>query len=81
LLGRGRKTAAGNYLIDYCGKHLQTNVTRFPYEIANWPGYCRRILCYMPSDKDFAHPEIGPLVKKYSTTKQPFRKKSQRMAA
>lgn len=68
----GRKTAAGNYLIDLLLANIcKQNVTRFPYEIARLAqdiagGY----FVTMPSDKDFANPEIGPLVKKYSTTSQ-----------
>lgn len=66
----GRKTAAGNYLIDLLLANIcKQNVTRFPYEIARIAqdiagGY----LVTMPSDKDFNHPEIGPLVKKYSAS-------------
>lgn len=66
----GRKTAAGNYLIDLLLANIcKQNVTRFPYEIARLAqdiagGY----FVTMPSDKDFIHPKIGPLVRKYSTT-------------
>jgi len=65
----GRKTAAGNYLIDLLLANIcKQNVTRFPYEISRLAqdiagGY----FVTMPSEKDFDHPEIGPLVKKYST--------------
>ncbi|MEA1962507.1 MAG: 4-hydroxyphenylacetate 3-hydroxylase N-terminal domain-containing protein [Bacillota bacterium] len=68
----GRKTAAGNYLIDLLLANIcKQNVTRFPYEIARLAqdiagGY----FVTMPSEKDFNHPKIGPLVKKYSTTNQ-----------
>jgi len=67
----GRKTAAGNYLIDLLLANIcKQNVTRFPYEIARIAqdiagGYVGT----MPSEKDFAHPKIGPLVKKYSTAR------------
>jgi 4-hydroxybutyryl-CoA dehydratase/vinylacetyl-CoA-Delta-isomerase len=66
----GRKTAAGNYLIDQLLANIcKQNVTRFPYEIARLAqdiagGY----FVTMPSEKDFNNPDIGPLVKKYSTT-------------
>jgi 4-hydroxybutyryl-CoA dehydratase/vinylacetyl-CoA-Delta-isomerase len=67
----GRKTAAGNYLIDLLLANIcKQNVTRFPYEIARLAqdiagGY----FVTMPSEKDFNHPEIGELVKKYSATR------------
>lgn len=67
----GRKTAAGNYLIDLLLANIcKQNITRFPYEIARLAqdlagGY----FVTMPSEKDFAHPEIGPLVKKYATSR------------
>lgn len=67
----GRKTAAGNYLIDLLLANIcKQNVTRFPYEIARLAqdiagGY----FVTMPSDKDFDHPEIGSLVKKYSASR------------
>lgn len=65
----GQKTAAGNYMIDLLLANVcKQNVTRFPYEIARLAqdiagGY----FVTMPSEQDFAHPQIGPLVKKYST--------------
>ncbi|MDD2586531.1 MAG: 4-hydroxyphenylacetate 3-hydroxylase family protein [Syntrophomonadaceae bacterium] len=65
----GRKTAAGNYLIDLLLANVcKQNVTRFPYEMARIAqdlagGY----IVTMPSQKDFEHPEIGELVKKYSS--------------
>ncbi len=67
----GRKTAAGNYLIDLLLANVcKQNVTRFPYELARIAqdlagGY----IVTMPSEKDFNIPgEVGDLVKKYSTT-------------
>jgi len=66
----GSKTAAGNYLIDLLLANIcKQNVTRFPYEIARLGqdiagGY----FVTMPSQKDFDNPEVGELVKKYSTT-------------
>lgn len=67
----GRKTAAGNYLIDLLLANIcKQNVTRFPYEMSRLVqdiagGY----MVTMPSEQDFNHPEIGPLVAKYSTTR------------
>lgn len=67
----GRKTAAGNYLIDQLLANIcKQNVTRFPYEIARLAqdiagGY----FVTMPSEKDFENPVIGPLVKKYSASR------------
>ncbi len=66
----GRKTAAGNYLIDLLLANVcKQNVTRFPYELARIAqdlagGY----IVTMPSEKDFNIPGVGDLVKKYSTT-------------
>ncbi len=67
----GHKTAAGNYQIDMLLANIcKQNVTRFPYEISRLVqdiagGY----MVTMPSDQDFTNPEIGSLVKKYSTTR------------
>ncbi len=67
----GRKTAAGNYLIDVLLANVcKQNVTRFPYELARIAqdlagGY----IVTMPSEKDFnIQGKVGDLVKKYSTT-------------
>jgi 4-hydroxybutyryl-CoA dehydratase/vinylacetyl-CoA-Delta-isomerase len=60
-------TAAGNYqpddlLANVC-KH---NVTRFPYEIARLAqDLAGGLVATLPSEKDFANPETGPLLKKY----------------
>jgi len=67
----GRKTAAGNYLIDLLLANIcKQNVTRFPYEIARLAqdiagGY----FVTMPSEKDFKNPVVGELVKKYSASR------------
>ena len=67
----GRKTAAGNYSIDLLLANIcKQNVTRFPYELSRLVqdiagGY----MVTMPSEQDFNHPEIGPLVTKYSTAR------------
>ncbi len=60
-------TAAGNYqpddlLANVC-KH---NVTRFPYELARLAqDLAGGLVATLPSEKDFAHPETGPLLQKY----------------
>jgi 4-hydroxybutyryl-CoA dehydratase/vinylacetyl-CoA-Delta-isomerase len=63
----GRKTAAGNYLIDLLLANVcKQNVTRFPYEIARIAqDLAGGLFVTMPSEKDFDNPEIGDLVKKY----------------
>ena len=60
-------TAAGNYqpddlLANVC-KH---NVTRFPYELARLAqDLAGGLVATLPSEKDFANPETGPLLLKY----------------
>ena len=62
-----QQMAAGNYqpddlLANVC-KH---NVTRFPYEIARLAqDLAGGLMATLPSEKDFANPETGPLLKKY----------------
>ena len=42
------------------------NVTRFPYEIARLAqDIAGGLLVTLPSEKDFNHPKIGPLLQKY----------------
>ncbi len=67
----GRKTAAGNYLIDLLLANIcKQNVTRFPYEIARLAqDIAGGFFVTMPSEKDFENPVIGPLVKKYAASK------------
>ena len=57
----GRKTAAGNYLIDMMLANVcKQNVTRFPYEIARLAqDIAGGLVVTMPSDADFKSPEIG----------------------
>ena len=64
----GRKTAAGNYLIDLLLANIcKQNVTRFPYEIARIAqDLAGGLLVTQPSAQDYDNPEIGPLVKKYT---------------
>lgn len=64
----GSKTAAGNYLINVLLANVcKQNVTRFPYEMARLAqDIAGGFIGTMPSEKDFEHPKIGPLVKKYA---------------
>jgi 4-hydroxybutyryl-CoA dehydratase/vinylacetyl-CoA-Delta-isomerase len=44
------------------------NVTRFPYEIARLAqDIAGGLMVTLPSEKDFNHPEVGPLLNKYLT--------------
>lgn len=65
----GSKTAAGNYLVDILLANIcKQNVTRFPYEIARLAqDVAGGMFVTMPSEKDFANPEVGTLIKKYMT--------------
>jgi 4-hydroxybutyryl-CoA dehydratase/vinylacetyl-CoA-Delta-isomerase len=62
-----KPTAAGNYqnddmLANVC-KH---NVTRFPYELARLAqDLAGGLVATLPSEKDFANPETGPILEKY----------------
>jgi 4-hydroxybutyryl-CoA dehydratase/vinylacetyl-CoA-Delta-isomerase len=68
----GTKTAADNYMIDLLLANIcKQNVTRFPYEIARLAqDIAGGLLVTLPSEKDFDNPEIGPLVRKYTTTNE-----------
>lgn len=63
----GTKTPAGNYQIDMLLANIcKQNVTRMPYEIARLAeDIAGGLMVTMPSEKDFKHPEIGPIVSKY----------------
>ena len=67
----GRKTASGNYLIDLLLANIcKQNVTRFPYEIARLAqDIAGGLFVTMPSEKDYEHPVIGSLVKKYTASR------------
>ena len=42
------------------------NVTRFPYEISRLAqDIAGGLVVTLPSEKDFRHPEVGPLLRKY----------------
>jgi 4-hydroxybutyryl-CoA dehydratase/vinylacetyl-CoA-Delta-isomerase len=63
----GTETGSGTYLIDMILANVcKLNVTRFPYEIARLAqDIAGGLLVTLPSDKDFEHPEVGSLLKKY----------------
>ncbi|UCF60717.1 MAG: 4-hydroxyphenylacetate 3-hydroxylase family protein [Anaerolineaceae bacterium] len=63
----GVKTTSGTYLVDMALANIcKLNVTRFPYQIASIAqDIAGGLLVTMPSEKDFSHPEIGPLLEKY----------------
>ncbi len=63
----GKPAASGTYAIDMLLTNVcKLNVTRFPYEIARLAqDIAGGLLVTMPSEKDFNHPEIGPLLTKY----------------
>lgn len=68
---QGQKTASGNYMVDVLLANIcKQNVTRFPYEIARLAqDIAGGAIVTLPSEQDFNHPEIGPLIKKYINTK------------
>ncbi len=63
----GKPTASGTYLIDILLANVcKLNVTRFPYEIARLAqDIAGGLLVTLPSEKDWANPETGPLLDKY----------------
>lgn len=63
----GKPTASGTYLIDLLLANVcKLNVTRFPYEIARLAqDIAGGLLVTLPSQKDFANPEVGALLEKY----------------
>lgn len=63
----GTRSASGTYTIDVLLANItKLNVTRFPYEIARIAqDIAGGLLGTMPSEKDFHHPEVGPLLEKY----------------
>lgn len=63
----GKPTASGTYLIDLMLANVcKLNVTRFPYEIARLgQDIAGGLLVTLPSDQDFASPEVGPYLNKY----------------
>lgn len=63
----GSQTLSGNYQIDLLLANIcKQNVTRMPYEIARLAeDIAGGLMVTMPSEQDFRHPEIGPLIDKY----------------
>lgn len=63
----GTRSPSGTYMIDVLLANVtKLNVTRFPYEIARIAqDIAGGLLVTMPSEKDFRHPEVGPLLRKY----------------
>jgi len=63
----GRPTVSGTYLVDLLLANVcKLNVTRFPYEIARLAqDVAGGLLVTLPSERDLAHPEVGPYLEKY----------------
>ena len=64
---QAHKLKSGVYLNDdMLAQVCKHNVTRFPYEIGRLAqDIAGGLMVTMPSEKDFNHPEAGPLLKKY----------------
>ncbi len=64
---QGHKMKSGVYLNeDMLAQVCKHNVTRFPYEISRLAqDIAGGLVVTLPSEKDFRHPEAGPLLKKY----------------
>ncbi|HUI81548.1 MAG TPA: 4-hydroxyphenylacetate 3-hydroxylase N-terminal domain-containing protein [Bryobacteraceae bacterium] len=60
-------TAAGNFQPDdLLANVCKQNVTRFPYELSRLAqDLAGGLVATLPSEKDFEHPETGPLLRKY----------------
>lgn len=63
----GKPTASGTYLVDLLLANVcKLNVTRIPYEMARLAeDVAGGLLVTLPSEKDLANPEVGPLLDKY----------------
>lgn len=64
---QAKKMESGVYLSDdMLAQVCKHNVTRFPYEISRLAqDIAGGLVVTMPSEKDFRHPDAGPLLKKY----------------
>lgn len=64
---QAKKMKSGVYLADdMLAQVCKHNVTRFPYEISRLAqDIAGGLVVTMPSEKDFNHPEAGPILKKY----------------
>ncbi len=63
----GKPTRSGTFIVDALLANVcKLNVTRLPYEIARLAqDIAGGLLVTLPSEKDFANPETGPLLEKY----------------
>ncbi|MDR1745508.1 MAG: 4-hydroxyphenylacetate 3-hydroxylase family protein [Planctomycetota bacterium] len=63
----GSKTTSGNYIINLLLANVcKQNVTRFPYEITRLAeDIAGGLMVTAPSEKDFRHPKLGPIIDKY----------------
>jgi 4-hydroxybutyryl-CoA dehydratase/vinylacetyl-CoA-Delta-isomerase len=70
----GKPTASGTYWIDpLLANVCKLNVTRYPYEIARLAqDIAGGLLVTLPSGKDFANPQVGPLLEKYLRSADPY---------
>ena len=64
---QGHRMKSGVYINDeMLAQVCKHNVTRFPYEISRLAqDIAGGLVVTLPSEKDFNHPEAGPLLKKY----------------
>ncbi len=64
---QGQKMKSGVFLNDdMLAQVCKHNVTRFPYEIGRLAqDIAGGLVVTLPSEKDFKHPEAGPILKKY----------------
>lgn len=64
---QGQKMKSGVYLNDdMLAQVCKHNVTRFPYEIGRLAqDIAGGLVVTLPSEKDFRHPEAGPILRKY----------------
>jgi 4-hydroxybutyryl-CoA dehydratase/vinylacetyl-CoA-Delta-isomerase len=70
----GTRSPSGTYRIyDLLANITKLNVTRFPYELARIAqDIAGGLLATLPSEKDFNHPEVGPLLQKYMVGSEEF---------
>jgi 4-hydroxybutyryl-CoA dehydratase / vinylacetyl-CoA-Delta-isomerase len=70
----GKPTASGTYMVDLMLANVcKLNVTRFPYEMARLAqDIAGGLLVTLPSEKDFEHSEIGPILEKYLRSVDPY---------
>ena len=69
---QGQPMKSGVYLNDdMLAQVCKHNVTRLPYEISRLAqDIAGGLVVTLPSEKDFRHPEVGPLLKKYLATRK-----------